>query len=390
MKQSLDAINSNLKDVHKASTLYSKALDKRLKAKPATATEENQLSSDTLLDRAIGMHLLREGQFGVATAFLEEMPESANSTSMDADDGSGTPISLKTRFEHMYYILEEMRSNRNLDPAMEWARARRGQLQARGSDLEFELTKLQFIWLFAGRADSPVTQRLMAATRYAREALSRFEGRYLRDIEQLVGSLAFSSGLDSSPYRSVFEGSGAWDEVALTFTREFCSLLGLSADSPLFVATTAGAMALPRLDKLHTIMKEKRTEWTTAHELPVSAKSAMWFITDSFRSRFPCLLPIVFIPSLSVLSRKSRLLIRIRQCCCLAVMSLLKSRWPGSARWENTSAPTVRQSHFTHTLRGSSCETLQRCDWVDEGSLHESKELDFMKPGAKFRGRGGP
>ena len=77
--------------------------------------------------------------------------------------------------------------------------------------------------------------------------------------------------MDESPYRHLFgRGGAAWDEVAGSFAREFCSLLGLSAESPLYSAATAGAIALPRIMKMQSIMKEKRTEWTTQHELPVS------------------------------------------------------------------------------------------------------------------------
>jgi len=57
--------------------------------------------------------------------------------------------------------------------------------------------------------------------------------------------------------------------VAGSFTKEFCSLLGLSADSPLYVAATAGAIALPLLAKARVLMKINKTDWTTAEEMPV-------------------------------------------------------------------------------------------------------------------------
>ncbi|EHK96238.1 putative LisH domain-containing protein C29A3.03c [Glarea lozoyensis 74030] len=61
----------------------------------------------------------------------------------------------------------------------------------------------------------------------------------------------------------------AWDDVASSFTREFCSSLGLSAESPLYVAATAGAIALPSHVKYANIVKKKHTEWTTQNEFPV-------------------------------------------------------------------------------------------------------------------------
>src|SRR6266566_8575910 len=65
----------------------------------------------------------------------------------------------------------------------------------------------------------------------------------------------------------MFETKAAFDDAAASFTREFCSLLGLSAESPLYVAATAGTIALPRLIKFIGATRSKRTEWTTANEL---------------------------------------------------------------------------------------------------------------------------
>ena len=182
--------------------------------------------------------------------------------------------SLRKQFADMYYILDEMRNKKNLLPATDWARSNSTSLEARGSNLEFELGRLQFIWLFTNGplrcGLSTMYERQQAALSYARQELRGFQARYLHEIQQLIGAMAFSSNLQQSPYRHIFHKNDAWDELATSFTREFCSLLGLSADSPLFIASTAGAIALPTLLKLQTIMKEKRTEWTTQHELPVS------------------------------------------------------------------------------------------------------------------------
>ncbi|KAA8574770.1 hypothetical protein EYC84_004019 [Monilinia fructicola] len=143
----------------------------------------------------------------------------------------------------------------------------------RGSNLEFELGKLQFIWLFLGPRvnDLPDDESngLPGALRYARLYFPRFQTRYLREIQQLITAMVFESNLQSSPYKQTFDTSTSWSDVSNSFTREFCSLLGLSAESPLYLAATAGAIALPTLIKLASIVKEKRTEWTTETELPV-------------------------------------------------------------------------------------------------------------------------
>ena len=229
------------------------------------------------------MHFLREGQFSVASTFFSETanydPHIASSSSqwstLDRDINAERRRSetLKRQFGQMYYILEEMKTNRNLGPATAWAREHRSGLEAHGSKLEFELSRLQFVCFFEERMDKEETERRtnqqIAALHFARDNFGHFQSRYLREIQQLVGAMAFCPNFASSPYRQYFYNDSAWDGLTMSFTREFCSLLGLSADSPVYIAATAGAIALPILHKLQLIMETKRTEWTTQNELPV-------------------------------------------------------------------------------------------------------------------------
>jgi hypothetical protein len=231
------------------------------------------------------MHLLREGQFVVASAFFSEAfskplrtdpslvePFSDEVREQGKGSTSLTSEALQTEFSRMYYILDEMRNNRNLLPATDWAHANRSILEARGSNLEFELRRQQYIWLLtggSGGSKSPTMEECLKALAYAKQELATLHSKYIKEIQQLMGAMAFSLNLRDSPYYRRFTNDDAWEDLATSFTREFCSLLGLSADSPLYIASTAGAIALPTLLKLQTIMKEKRTEWTTQHELPV-------------------------------------------------------------------------------------------------------------------------
>lgn len=178
----------------------------------------------------------------------------------------------RKQFILMYEILYQLKQEKNLLPAIEWARRHRVVLETRGSNLEFELCRLQFIYLFqgGGNRDVPVAIGRKGAMAYARNEFPAFQDRYMADIKQLIGAMAFAPNLDDSPYSRIFNNPDAWSEVADSFTSEFCALLGLAAESPLYNAATAGAIALPTLLKLQNIMKEKRTEWTSQNELPVS------------------------------------------------------------------------------------------------------------------------
>lgn len=221
---------------------------------------------------------------------------------------------LREQFASMYHILHELKNQRNLLPAISWARSNSAGLERRGSNLEFELGRLQFVWLFSGGSFpndyESVEQGKQLALEYARQEFTHFQGRYLREIQKLSGAMAFCPNLSESPYRQIFHNDGAWDDLANSFTREFCSLLGLSADSPLYIAATAGAIALPTLLKLETIMKEKRTEWTTQHELPVSAlfflSCSDFYIHVFKRSRSHFHQPTISTQSLFVPSRKNK------------------------------------------------------------------------------------
>ena len=225
------------------------------------------------------MHLLREGQFSVASQFLTDaVNHPLYADQMETEDGGTSDqqlglASLRSealckQFANMYHILHELKDERNLLPAIAWAREKSEELERRGSNLEFELGRLQFVWTFTG-GSNPSQPRPHEALNYARKEFAHFQNRYLKEIMQLGGAMAFVPNLSQSPYRRIFHNSDNWDHLANMFTREFCSLLGLSAESPLYIAATAGAIALPTLLKLQTIMEKKRTEWTTQQELPV-------------------------------------------------------------------------------------------------------------------------
>ncbi|KAF2268195.1 hypothetical protein CC78DRAFT_510662 [Lojkania enalia] len=307
LKQAMEQATKDLKPIYSGLGKYGKALDKKFKDKPLPTAENDALSSHPqLINRAIAMHLLREGQFSVASTFLEEAnrhpphPEPTPNTpnpylreawEKEMADGSFNSHKLQKQFEEMYHILHALRQKKNLAPAIAWARERSKLLEDRGSNLEFELCRLQFVCLFVGRdeegfmdmTDSAVGP--LRAWAYARSEFGPFQGRYARQVQELMGAMAFFPNVVDSPYRRYFYNDSAWEEVANSFTREFCSLLGLSADSPLYIAATAGAIALPTLLKLQNIMKEKRTEWTTQNELPVEIPLPSSY---NFHSIFVC------------------------------------------------------------------------------------------------------
>ncbi|KAM0284251.1 hypothetical protein ACHAQH_002041 [Verticillium albo-atrum] len=272
-----DAINNDLKEVSKGQKVFGKSLDKNFPLRQLPTEHDVMANHPDLINRAIAMHMLREGQFNVASTFLREthehpLPRSpASSTNAAPDIHSLQSQELQDKFANMYSILNELK-RRNLVQAIDWAHQNSTELEARGSNLEFELTKLQFLWLFKGPEVNglPDDHRngRNGALAYAQAHFARFQARHRPDIQRLTCALLYAPNLASSPYASLFAPSNTiFDDVATSFTREFCSLLGLSAESPLYLAATAGSIALPQLLKFTNYVQASRTEWTTENEL---------------------------------------------------------------------------------------------------------------------------
>ncbi|CZT04460.1 hypothetical protein WAI453_011512 [Rhynchosporium graminicola] len=283
VQQGFSKVIDDLKKVHKGHNSYGKALDKYFPVKALPEGYQALGLNPSLINRAIAMHLIREGQFDVSSTFLSEAletPPHRHSTpgtpppaSTDHDHlASLNTQGLQQNFSTMYQILNDLK-NKNLHSAIEWARENSAELENRGSNLEFELCKLQYMWLFQGANTNGLPDDehngLNGAITYAQETFPRHQTRFTKDCQQLLTAILFRTNLRESPYGHLFNTESAWNEVSQSFTREFCSLLGLSPSSPLYIACTAGAIALPTLLKLASIVKEKRTEWTTQDELPV-------------------------------------------------------------------------------------------------------------------------
>lgn len=340
----LDTINGDLGRVHKSQNAFYKALGRAFKETKGTLpTDHDPMSSQTaLINRAIAMHLLREGQFGVASTFIEEaQPQGETSQSSGPEDPTPSIMisrpetppdamitdadipsdltafqsqALQEKFADMYSILRSFKQH-NLHPAIAWARQNSVELEARGSNLEFELSKLQFLWLFKGPQINGLpnddNNGLNGALKYGRENFNHFQSKHLGVIQRLSAALVFKQNIEESPYRSLFNISSTFDEVASSFTREFCSLLGLSAESPLYVAVTAGALALPNLVKWTSINKAKGTAWTTQNELAFETplpKSMLYhsiFVCPVSRGQTTDANPPVILPCGHVLARES-------------------------------------------------------------------------------------
>ncbi|OLL24618.1 LisH domain-containing protein [Neolecta irregularis DAH-3] len=256
----LAALKNDQQDLYNRLTKYGKAIDKvfqttlsrlfspNFKADLSRASLPHPFhGNEPLVHYSIALHLIRQGLPDIAVIFMQEANISP-------------PEDLMNEFSQREQILSSLRSG-HLDPAIHWCSQNRKFLQSRGSSLEFDLHQLQFLKLFKNDPQ--------AAYDYAYSTFSSFATRYLPQIQRLACSFLYASDISSSPYADLFSGDDGLHIVESEFASEFCARLGMNPEDPLNVIITAGAISIPILLKVTSIMKEKKNEWTSQGELPV-------------------------------------------------------------------------------------------------------------------------
>lgn len=237
------------KEIHSSISKFGKNLDKLFKLDLSSAYTSKlfPLDSNEDLNNAVLMHLGRSGHFEIGTAFKNEAEVMV----------SGDYLS---EFSIMYTIVQSLHDH-NLQPAIDWAFSQRKQLLDRGSNLEFTLHKVQFINILKKE------NNVLKALSYAQKHLYFFGDHHLLDISRLMSSLLYYKNNAMSPYENLYKVPSC-ENLAWLFSAEFCSLIGLSPESPVYLAVIAGTLALPVLAKMDAVMKTKKAEWTSENELP--------------------------------------------------------------------------------------------------------------------------
>jgi len=259
-------IEDRQKEFYGSVSRLGKSIDKHFK--PEDFGNRETKLDEGLLDQVVANHFFREGQPELGQTFCDEAK-----VSVSAD--------LKRAFLDMHAVVSELR-NHNLLPALEWVRQRRessaGETSGNrtSSPLEFKLHSMQFIHLLTSRG-------CKAALEYARANLSQFASTHMLEIRQLMGCLLYHNDIGRSPYRGLLSETH-WEGIQQSFMRECCNAMGQACESPLLVASAAGALAIPTLAKFATVMGNKQ-DWTSMEQLPVEIDLGHEF---TFYSIFAC------------------------------------------------------------------------------------------------------
>ncbi|TVU47538.1 hypothetical protein EJB05_07142, partial [Eragrostis curvula] len=233
------------KELNVALSKYLKLIEKSFSPDISKAYRNVDFEVNTI-NNIIANHFYRQGLFDLGDLFIRECGES---------DGA----SLKLAFQELYAILGAMKV-RNLEPALSWALKNRDQLLQNCSMLEWMLHELQYLEMLRDESAK------LEAIEYAKAHLAPQE--YRGHFTKLMGCILWIGQLEQSPYCELISPE-RWEKMAEEFTRQFCSLLGHSSESPLRVAVSAGFQGLPTLLKLMTVMAAKKQEWQAMKQLPV-------------------------------------------------------------------------------------------------------------------------
>ncbi|OBZ88222.1 LisH domain-containing protein C29A3.03c [Choanephora cucurbitarum] len=248
------------KEFQSALSKLSKEIDRKFKQDISVIYHPEAFAGkQDVLYRALALHFIRQGHFELCDEFMNE-----SDIAID-DPLRETVEQLKNEFEQMYTVLNKMEQEKDLEPAIQWANEHQQELKGLSSTLGFNLHRMRFIQLLT--STDPIT-----AVRYGQQHFNTYVITVLVEIKRLMTATLFSQNLSSSRYADLCS-SDNWNNIKQEFQRDFCSLLKMSAQSPLYTrpvdSVYVGTTALPVIMKLYTIMSSKKTEWSAQNELPV-------------------------------------------------------------------------------------------------------------------------
>ncbi|CDO70792.1 hypothetical protein BN946_scf184798.g108 [Trametes cinnabarina] len=246
-------VDDRQKEVYNALAKFGKALDKKFANSlpsydPLFASPE----AKGALERTIAVHFLRTGQFDTAQTFISE-------SDIDVDP------EMRAQFMTLHRIMLSLR-NGNVIPALQWAHYNDDFLEDRPSSLKFHLHRFEYLrQLLSPHAD------IAAAINYARTNFPDFYPHHGAEIGRLMNCVTYLplSRFMKSPYADLANPS-IHSELERMFATEYCASLGMSRQAPLrVISDIGGGGALARIEKGRKVMRERKSEWSQANELPI-------------------------------------------------------------------------------------------------------------------------
>lgn len=117
------------------------------------------------------------------------------------------------------------------------------------------------------------TPDIPVALAYAQTNFSKFFAHHSSEIRRLMTCVLYLplNKIRVSPYADLADPAVHAD-LERMFATEYCASLGMSRQAPLrVISDIGGGGALARIEKGRKVMRERKSEWSQADELPVSA-----------------------------------------------------------------------------------------------------------------------
>ncbi len=276
-----EGVLPKLADQHKAYhaslSKFTKAVDRVfLDAPPPVFLCRPSVALDPRrMDELVALHLYREGRARTAAKLVEEAGLSSAALQLEAYEG----------LSHVHEVIAAAMQRQELGLARQWAAEHREGLRRLGSNLEFQLARLQFLMLLrqeeaAGDGEHGTNGTVRGRRRkrgsdgavlaFARQHLAPFAvagDGHLEEVRALMGCLLYAGRLETSPYRALLS-DGMWSEAMEALHSDSCRLLGLPVESPLSVCYRASLRALGPLAKMRHVVQSSKGDWEALEELP--------------------------------------------------------------------------------------------------------------------------
>lgn len=213
-----------------------------------------------LIDNAIKLHLIRNGDLNIVDQ------NEYKDDDVDKGEDPRIDLNLLSKFTEMNQILKKI-YQRDLSDAIQWAIRNEAVLLTQlGSDLEFNLHKLQFLEYYN-------SGQVFKAYEYAKTWFPKFittNQSNLKSVSKLISSILFDIKDSSSPYYKQNQLSNStFQEIAILFSKKFCSVIGFSFESSIFLVLLCGYISFPTFLKFIKIKNlNNKLDWTSHNELP--------------------------------------------------------------------------------------------------------------------------
>ncbi|KAG2775336.1 hypothetical protein PC129_g10021 [Phytophthora cactorum] len=240
-------VASDLKAIHVLLSKYSKQIDKNLCTDITKVCRMNELDQK-LVCRLVAEYLYQDGQIEAADAMCKEA-------------GLDLPPTFRDCFIELHQILKAIKE-RDMQPALDWARKHRKELGRLDIDIEFELIRLKYVDILQSSPD------MMDAVNFANKELPYFHQTHAEEVGVLMSCVLYKGKLEESPYKKLFNDT-RWDEIHDAVIRACCCLRRVPYRSYLETCLSAGVSALPAMRKLMSVMDSKLADWDSMEELPV-------------------------------------------------------------------------------------------------------------------------